>query len=60
MQILTHLKRRPITALQALDLFGCFRLAARISELREKGHDIDSKMVERGGKRVAQYKLAKS
>ena len=44
--ILNHLKSgRPITPLQALSEFGCFRLAARIWELREDGHDVKMKRV---------------
>ena len=58
LRILSHLRRRPITALQALNLFGCFRLAARIDELRHQGHSIDTAMVDVGGKRVARYRLA--
>ena len=33
---------RSITALDALESFGCFRLASRISELKEEGHNITS------------------
>jgi hypothetical protein len=57
--ILAHLKRgKPITPIQALSRFGVFRLAARIGELREDGHQIRSRMVERKGKRYAAYWLA--
>jgi hypothetical protein len=55
------LAERPdgITALDALREAGCMRLAARISDLRAAGHDIDSEMVTVGsGKRVARYRLA--
>jgi hypothetical protein len=39
--ILQHLEQgRTITAIEALVLFGCFRLAARIKELRDAGHNI--------------------
>ena len=58
-RILAHIEKRPITALQALHLYGCFRLAARILELRESGYDIDSQGVVINGKRVAQYRLSK-
>ena len=57
LQILSHLKRRPITALQALRDFGCLRLAARVQELRDQGHKISTTMVHRAGKRVAQYRM---
>jgi len=42
-QILDWLRQgRHITALEALREFGCFRLAARINELRNAGVDIRS------------------
>ena len=48
----------PITGIEALDLFGCFRLPARIADLKKVGHIISSKMVKlTNGKRVAQYTL---
>lgn len=34
-----------LTPMDALNLFGCFRLAARIGELRKKGMVIDRKDV---------------
>jgi hypothetical protein len=47
-----------ITALEALQQFGCFRLAARIHELRNQGWQIAERMVETGGgKRVAEYSI---
>ena len=37
-KILDHLRNRgPITPMDALKLYGCFRLAARINELRRMG-----------------------
>ena len=42
-QILSHLKAgNYITAAGAIDLFQCYRLAARIHDLREKGYKIES------------------
>ena len=57
--ILRHLKRgRKLTAIQALKDFHCFRLAARISDLREDGWDIRTKMIEtEGGSRIAEYRM---
>jgi hypothetical protein len=53
--ILDHLLTgKPLTALDALNQYGCFRLAARIHELR-KDHEIEEVMVERNGKRYASY-----
>lgn len=56
-RILQHLKKRPLTPMEALDHFGTFRLAARVAELRAKGHKIQTEIVERNGKRVARYRL---
>ena len=58
-QILEHLqKHRSITPLDALNLYGCFRLAARIHELRRHGIDIkDAPWKTPGGARVSRYFL---
>jgi hypothetical protein len=41
LQILNYLKTgKTITPLQALQMFGCFRLAARIYDLKNKGWPI--------------------
>lgn len=59
-QILQWLmKRRSITPLEALHMFGCLRLAARIFDLRADGHNIETQRIEVGddGKQVAQYRL---
>ena len=58
-RILAHLRAgNRLTALEALDAFGCFRLAARIHELRRDGWQIEERTVEtRGGKRVAEYRM---
>lgn len=56
--ILARLKQgRSLTPLQALNQFGCFRLAARVYDLREKGHMIECEMVEVNDSRVARYFL---
>jgi hypothetical protein len=47
-----------ITQLEALTQFGCFRLAARIADLRDKGLNVVTDMVTlENGKRVARYFL---
>lgn len=46
-----------ITALEALWAFRCFRLAARVDDLKKAGHNVVAEMVERNGKRVAEYRL---
>ena len=59
--ILNQLKQAPITAMEALEGCGCFRLAARIKELRQQGHDIQTKsLILPNGKIVAQYRLGQS
>lgn len=45
-----------ITPIDALKLFGCFRLGARIADLREGGHAIKSEFVKTdSGKHVKSY-----
>lgn len=56
-----HLRKgEAITALDALNLCGCFRLAARIHDLKHKrGLDIvTEKLTTNTGKKVAAYRLA--
>jgi ribosomal protein S13 len=56
--ILQHLKDNgSITPLEALQQIGCYRLAARIMELRVKGHQIKTKFQQKNGKRFAVYQL---
>ncbi len=59
--ILDMLKRRGDTGVtpgEALQEVGCFRLAARIGELRAQGHNIETKSYKtRGGAVVARYVL---
>ena len=57
-QILQHLRKSPLTPLEALSLYGCFRLGARVHELRREGHRIESRMVQSNGKHYAEYRLA--
>jgi hypothetical protein len=47
-----------LTPLDALNRFGCMRLAARIHELRRQGYSIEEQTVQTPtGKRVAQYSI---
>jgi hypothetical protein len=46
-----------LTPMQALEMFGCFRLAARIKDLRERGIPIETLDREANGKRFAAYRL---
>jgi len=58
-RILAYLREgHRITALEALELFQCFRLAARVHELRREGWNIIERTVETAsGKRIAQYSM---
>ena len=60
-RILGALKQgQRLTPMDALRRFGCFRLGARIHDLRCEGHHIETSMVDVGdGKRVARYSLVK-
>lgn len=59
-KILAHLRHGPITARQAAVKFDCYRLAARIHDLRRAGHVITTTWVH-GGPRVrfASYSLGR-
>lgn len=62
-EILSYLARgHTLTPLEALSRFGCFRLAARVYELRYMGYDIQAETVEwpskNGTAAVARYRLA--
>ena len=51
-------KGKTLTPMEALDKFGCFRLAARVHDLRNSGHNILATDYETPtGKRVARYSL---
>ena len=58
-KILTHLESgRSISPLTALGLYGCYRLASRINDLRNDGHNIETMIQTDGtGRNYAQYKL---
>lgn len=58
--ILKHLRQgKAITPLEALELFGCFRLGARIHDIKRiyPELNIKSEMINVGKKRVARYTL---
>lgn len=47
-----------LTPMKALHEFGCFRLGARIYDLKKKGWKIDTEMIAiEDGKRVASYTM---
>jgi hypothetical protein len=60
-EIFDHLKRHgTLTAKQALSDYGCFRLAARVEELRADGHQIETvlmtKRIRGRAVRFAEYR----
>jgi hypothetical protein len=58
-EILQYLEKgNTITPLEALEKFKCFRLAARIHDLRRIGIPIVERDVQKNGKRYAEYRLA--
>lgn len=57
-KILAHLQSgHRLTPIDALNLFGCFRLGARCWDLRKQGYDIKTEIVEKNGKHFASYWL---
>tara|TARA_R100001460_G_scaffold101327_1_gene145224 strand:+ start:190 stop:387 length:198 start_codon:yes stop_codon:yes gene_type:complete len=57
-QILSYLEKgKKITPIDALNKFGCFRLSARILDLRQKGHNIITENITKDGKTFARYSL---
>ena len=60
-KVLYHLQNYgSLTALEALELFHCFRLAARVNDLKKAGHDIQMEMKKlKNGKKVAEYFIPK-
>jgi hypothetical protein len=56
--ILNHLKEGyGITPIDALEKFGCFRLAAVIFNLKKDGYDIKTTIRKMGNKKFAIYGL---
>ena len=57
-QIKSYLEKgKSITPIQALNKFGCFRLAARVNDLRKEGLNIATNIVTKDGKTFASYRL---
>lgn len=56
-KVFAHMRRYgSITPITALEKYGCFRLAARIEEIR-RVHKVSTELVKAGGKRFAKYRL---
>ena len=59
-EILKHLiDVGPLTPIEALKRFGCFRLGARIWDLKQRGHTIKTTIVKSNGKNFAKYEYDK-
>jgi hypothetical protein len=59
-RILIYLQSgKQLTPIDALKKFGCFRLAARIADLRKDGHTIWTNYITENNKTYAAYKLSK-
>jgi len=57
-QIYEHLRDGgTLTPLEALNMFGCFRLSGRMHDLRTAGIDVKTEIVQINGKNVAKYSL---
>lgn len=58
-QIQRHLEKgKTINPLQALEKYGCFRLAARIADLRNDGLNIKTTIVKlKNNKHIATYSI---
>ena len=57
-RIATYLKGGGIlTPMDALNMFGCFRLSARIADLRKMGYKVKTRIVSRNRKNYAEYYL---
>ena len=57
-KILIHLQTgKSISPVQALNLYSCFRLSARIYDLKKPGFDIDSRLVHENGVQYAEYSM---
>jgi hypothetical protein len=50
-------KGKSLTPIDALSKFGCFRLAARIADLKNEGLNIATKIVTKKGKSYASYSI---
>jgi hypothetical protein len=57
-RILAQLRAgRTVTPLSALNDFGCFRLGARIYNLKREGYPIETTLKASDGKRYAEYRM---
>jgi len=57
--VLNHLKKKPITSWEAITQYRATRLADIIFKLRGRGFNITTEFVENGSIRYARYRLSK-
>ncbi len=50
---------KTLTPIQALEKFGCYRLAAVINRLRKSGMQISTELMKGGEHQYAKYKIIK-
>lgn len=58
-QVLMHLQKKPITSWEAIMQYRVTRLADVVFRLKEKGHNIVTRMIDDGEVRFARYYLIK-
>ncbi len=46
-----------ITPIDALNRFGCFRLGARMYDIKKLGYEVETIMISHNGKKYACYQL---
>lgn len=57
-RILNDLKAgKSITPIDGLNNYNCFRLGARICDLRRRGYEIRTEIIKNNGKRYAKYTM---
>jgi hypothetical protein len=54
-----HLKKKPITSWEAINLYRATRLADIVFKLKQRGHNIVTWMIDDGEVRFARYYLIK-
>jgi len=60
-EILGYLEKgNKITAIDALNKFSCLRLASRINDLKNEGHEIKSKLIHKNKKKWSEYWIEQS
>ncbi len=56
-KIIGHLRKCPLSRRDGMIMYGIGNVPVRIQELRDDGHEIETKMVKRGKTRYGVYVL---